>query len=65
MPKIKSHSGSKKRFKRTKRGKWLFKRAGQRHLLAGEKSKLGRQHRRPNTLPKAEAKVLDHFLPYA
>jgi large subunit ribosomal protein L35 len=64
MPKIKSHSGAKKRFKRTKNGKWLYKQAGQRHLLAGDKSKAGRSRRRPAVLPKAESRTMDKYLPY-
>jgi large subunit ribosomal protein L35 len=64
MPKIKSHSGAKKRFKRTARGKWMYKQSGQRHLLAGDKSKAGRHRRRPAELPPAESRTLDKFLPY-
>ena len=64
MPKIKSHSGAKKRFKRTARGKWLAKKPGLRHLMAGMQSSLGRQKRRPAVMPKPEAKTLDAFLPY-
>ena len=64
MPKIKSHSGAKKRFKRSKNGKWTYKQSGQRHLLAGDKSKAGRHRRRPAVLPPAEAKFLDTYLPY-
>jgi large subunit ribosomal protein L35 len=64
MPKIKSHSGAKKRFKRTKNGKWLYKQAGQRHLLAGDKSKSGRRRRRPEQVAEYDRRTLNTFLPY-
>ena len=64
MPKMKSHSGAKKRFKKTARGKWLHKKAGTRHLLAGWKSKIGRKKRRSASLTKTEGKLLNRFLPY-
>lgn len=38
MPKIKSHSGVKKRFQRTGSGKIMRKKAGGRHLLTGKAS---------------------------
>ncbi len=65
MPKIKSHSGAKKRFKRTASGKWKRKPAGLRHLMAGMKAKTGRQKRKLSVLGKTEGKVLDKYLPYA
>jgi len=33
MPKVKTHSGAKKRFKRTATGKFKFRRVFKRHLL--------------------------------
>lgn len=65
MPKIKSHSGSKKRFIKTAKGKWRHQRAGKRHLLAPMSSNRSRHLSGKNTLPTAEAKVLDRYLPYA
>lgn len=38
MPKIKSHSGVKKRFQRTGSGKIVRKKAGGRHLLTSKAS---------------------------
>jgi large subunit ribosomal protein L35 len=43
MPKNKTHSGSKKRFKITGSGKVLRERAGKRHLLEHKPSKLTRR----------------------
>jgi large subunit ribosomal protein L35 len=43
MPKQKTHSGMKKRVKRTGSGKLLTERAGKRHLLERKSSKLTRR----------------------
>ena len=47
MPKLKSHSGAKKRVWKTGSGKYAFKRRGRNHLLM-QKSK--RQKRLPRTV---------------
>lgn len=65
MPKLKSHSGSKKRFKVTGTGKVVFKRAGARHLLQGMSASRSRQLRRPKTLNGIQTKVIKRLLPYA
>ena len=64
MPKLKSHSGSKKRFRVTARGKVKFKRAGARHLLQGMSASRSRQFRRSSTLTRVQAKVIKRLLPY-
>jgi large subunit ribosomal protein L35 len=64
MPKLKSHSGSKKRFKITARGKVMHKRAGARHLLQGMSSSRSRQLRRPDALTNQQARVIKALLPY-
>jgi len=43
MPKMKTHSGMKKRVKRTGSGKLLVERAGKRHLLERKASTLTRR----------------------
>ncbi len=43
MPKQKTHSGAKKRFKTTGSGKLLHERAGKRHLLERKPSRLTRR----------------------
>ena len=50
MPKVKTHSGAKKRFKRTASGKFKFARVFKRHLLTGRSKKRKRQQ---NGLAKA------------
>ena len=64
MPKLKSHSGAKKRFKFTARGKVTHKRAGARHLLQGMSASRSRQLRRPDSLTKVEARMIKRLLPY-
>lgn len=64
MPKLKSHSGSKKRFKITARGKVRHKRAGARHLLQGMSARRSRSLRRPDTLTNVQARVIKRLLPY-
>ncbi|HAF96033.1 MAG: 50S ribosomal protein L35 [Elusimicrobia bacterium GWC2_51_8] len=67
MPKIKSHSGSKKRFRRTASGKWLHRKSGLRHLLTGMSSKRGRGLRTVKVEEKnsSEGKIMRAYLPYA
>ena len=65
MPKLKSHSGAKKRFKITARGKVRHKKAGARHLLQGMSASRSRSLRRPTTTTKTEAKVIKRLLPYS
>jgi large subunit ribosomal protein L35 len=64
MPKLKSHSGAKKRFKITARGRVKHKRAGARHLLQGMSSSRSRFLRRAATLNNRDARVIKHLLPY-
>lgn len=65
MPKMKTHSGAKKRFKRTATGKFKFKRAGKRHLLTPMSAKQGRSLRKAAVLNDVESEALRRFLPYS
>ncbi len=66
MPKLKTHSGAKKRFFVTKRRKVKHKKAGLRHLLTGMSSNRGRKLRKSKPLPATQAKyVLSKLLPNA
>ena len=66
MPKMKTHSGAKKRFKKTATGKWTHRKAGLRHLLSGMSAKRGRTLRTVKVIEKndIEGKVLKDYLPY-
>jgi large subunit ribosomal protein L35 len=54
MPKMKTHSGMKKRVKRTGTGKLLTERAGKRHLLERKSSRLTRRLSGTEQLSKAD-----------
>jgi len=66
MPKMKSHSGAKKRFRKSKSGKWTHRKAGLRHLLTGMSAKRGRQLRtaKVEEAKSVEGKLLKSYLPY-
>lgn len=65
MPKLKTHSGCKKRFKITGRGKVRHKRAGARHLLQGMSASRSRSLRRPDILNLTQAAEIKRLMPYA
>jgi len=64
MPKIRSHSGAKKRFFITKRGKVKHKPQGTRHLNTGMPAGQGRNLRHTEVLANNTAKVVKQLLPY-
>ncbi len=55
MPKLKTHSGAKKRFKVTKNGKVMHHRESKRHILTKKTAKRKRQMRKDDQLAPAEA----------
>ncbi len=64
MPKIKTHRGAAKRFKKTATGKFLRARAFKRHLLTSKTTKQKR-HLGPHTpVSKGDAVKLARMLPY-
>ena len=64
MPKLKSHTGAKKRFQRSSSGKWKFKKSGLRHLLTPMSSKNGRHKRKAGYLNEVDGEKLRKLLPY-
>ena len=62
MPKQKTHSGAKKRFKVTGTGKILHERAGKRHLLERKPSKLTRRLTGTAELAPGDAKKVKKLL---
>ncbi len=50
MPKMKTHKGTKKRFKLTSKGKVRHKTAGGNHLMSGKNGGRCRKMRRPSVL---------------
>lgn len=62
MPKQKTHSGAKKRFKVTGSGKILHEKAGKRHLLERKSSALTRRLTGTAELSKADTKTAKKLL---
>jgi large subunit ribosomal protein L35 len=65
MPKMKTHSGAKKRFRFTGTGKVMHQTQGRRHLLIGMSSTRRRRFRKDNVLFATQAKTLVKLMPYA
>ena len=64
MPKVKTHSGAKKRFKKTASGKFKFRKVFKRHLLTNRSKKRKRQLRNAGYVPPAHHHQIDVLLPY-
>ncbi len=64
MPKIKSNSGAKKRFKVTGTGKIVRRKAYASHLLTCKTRKQKRNLRKPTLLDSANQRGLRRMLPY-
>ena len=62
MPKMKTHSGAKKRFRKTGSGKIMHEKAGKRHLLERKSSRLTRRLSRDQVLAPADAKRVEKLL---
>ena len=65
MPKMKTHSATKKRFKITGSGKVSFKKSGRGHLLSSKNSKRLRKLRKKGILPTGVEAHVKKMLPYA
>ena len=65
MPKLKTKSGAKKRFKITATGKVKAGVAGKRHRLISHNGKYIRQNRGTNVLPKQDGEKIKSYMPYA
>lgn len=65
MPKIKTHSGAKKRFKLTKSGKVKRGHAFRSHILTKKTTKLKRGLRKNAYADKTNAAAVKEMLPYA
>ncbi len=64
MPKMKNHSGSKKRFKKTKTGEIVAEHGYHRHLLTKKSPKRKRKLRKTFCLTKGDRKHILLALPY-
>ena len=64
MPKLKTKSGVKKRFKLTATGKIKHGAVGKRHRLISHNAKYIRQNRGTDTIADADAKRIKLWIPY-
>ena len=64
MPKLKTKSGVKKRFRMTASGKLKAGVAGKRHRLISHNAKYIRQNRGTKVMSEADAKIIKSWLPY-
>jgi large subunit ribosomal protein L35 len=62
MPKMKTHSGSKKRFRVTGSGKLMHRRANRNHLLEHKSSRRTRRLDNEQVLAPADAKKINKLL---
>ena len=64
MPKLKTKSGAKKRFKLTASGRIKAAHSGKRHGMIKRTPKQIRQKRGTDVLAKADEKIVKKFMPY-
>ncbi len=57
MPKMKTHKGASKRFKKTGSGKIVYRKAGQDHFNARETGKVTKNKRRDMVLNKSNPRI--------
>jgi large subunit ribosomal protein L35 len=65
MPKMKSHSGASKRFKKTASGGYKRKQSHLRHILTKKSSKRKRHLRGTEMVAKVDTPLIDRMLPFA
>lgn len=65
MPKLKTHSGCKKRFSLTKNGKVKYSKANKSHILTKKTRKRKRNLRKISYMKKANEMAIKVLLPYA
>ena len=64
MPKLKSHRGAAKRFKKTASGKFLRASAFKRHILTSKSTKVKRHLRGSKVVTPGDARKINLMLPY-
>lgn len=64
MPKMKSNSGAKKRFRKTASGKYKHAKRNRRHLLTAKPKKRKRQLRQDNIVHHTQEHQIQAMLPY-
>jgi large subunit ribosomal protein L35 len=64
MPKLKTHRGAAKRFKKTAGGKFMRSKAFKQHILTSKSSKRKRGMRGTKAVHKSDSAKLAKMLPY-
>jgi large subunit ribosomal protein L35 len=64
MPKMKTKSSAKKRFKVTGTGKVVAAQAGKRHGMIKRTNKFIRTHAGPTVLSEPDQKIVKSYMPY-
>jgi large subunit ribosomal protein L35 len=64
MPKLKTHRGAAKRFKKTATGKFMRSKAFKQHILTSKSQKRKRHMRGTTAVSKSDAKKLARMMPY-
>jgi large subunit ribosomal protein L35 len=62
MPKMKTHSGAKKRFKKTGKGKIMHEQANNQHMYEQKSSRRKRRLDIDQTLSKGDTKIVKRLL---
>lgn len=65
MPKMKTRSGAKKRFRVTATGKIIRSQAGKQHGMRKRSNRMLRQARGTTIMAECDARIVRHHLPYA
>ena len=65
MPKLKTKSSAKKRFKISARGKVMMAQAGKRHGMNKRTNSQIRKLRCTNEMSKQDAKIVKSYMPYS
>jgi large subunit ribosomal protein L35 len=64
MPKVKTHRGAAKRFKKTGTGKLVHAKQGRRHFMAKRSRKRNRRLKDENVLDGGDNKKIQKLVPY-
>jgi large subunit ribosomal protein L35 len=64
MPKMKSHSGAAKRFKKTGSGNFKCGQSHRRHILTKKTTKRKRQLRKATMIHESDVRMVQRLLPY-
>ena len=64
MPKLKTKSSAKKRFKVSARGKVITAQAGKRHGMIKRTNSQNRKQRGTTVLSKQDSKIVKSYMPY-